>query len=58
MSARTKNGSLTCRDCGRIKRVPWTVMDELGGAFTCDVCEHDLHPEHELNNDDAPIVTV
>lgn len=51
-------GTLTCRECGKTWSVPWTVMDELGGVDTCEECERDLHPEHELNSDDAPVVNV
>lgn len=52
------DGSLTCRECGKTWSVPWTIMDELGGVDTCEVCERDLHPEQDLNDDSASVVSV
>ncbi|AGC34384.1 Zn finger [Haloarcula virus HVTV-2] len=58
MSAARRNGSLTCRKCGGVTRVSFGIMDELGGVHTCAVCERDLHPEAELNSDEAPVVDM
>jgi hypothetical protein len=51
-------GALTCRECGSVTSVPFGIMDELGGVHTCEVCRRDLHPEEELNSDEAPVVEV
>jgi len=54
----SSKGHLTCSECGKTTSVPFGVMDEMGGVFTCEVCERDLHPEKELNSDEAPVVEV
>lgn len=56
----TYNHTVVCDgdDCGKIQRLPFTIVDELGGTFTCQVCSRDLHPQHELNADTAPVVTT